>query len=88
MEDNTITIPLNEYNRLTDAAAKVDKLADTNGALCAEINRQERVIEELRKLVNDLYWLCIGYAVDQRCDLDRWESIERRMSVLGVVVDK
>ena len=28
---------------------KVDKLEETNGALCAEINRQERVIEQLRE---------------------------------------
>ena len=26
---------------------RIDKLADTNGKLCAEINRQERVIEDL-----------------------------------------
>lgn len=28
---------------------KIDKLEETNGALCAEINRQERVIEQLRE---------------------------------------
>lgn len=27
---------------------KIDHLKDVNGKLCAEINRQERVIEELR----------------------------------------
>ena len=28
---------------------KIAKLEETNGALCAEINRQERVIEQLRE---------------------------------------
>ena len=32
-----------------DLHAQVDRLKDVNGSLCAEINRQERVIEQLRE---------------------------------------
>lgn len=34
-----------------EALRKIARLEETNGALCAEINRQERVIEEQRRLV-------------------------------------
>ena len=36
-------------NACDELLRKVDKLEETNGALCAEINRQERVIEQLRE---------------------------------------
>lgn len=34
---------------------EVDRLKGVNGELCAEINRQERVIEDLGALVRDMY---------------------------------
>lgn len=37
--------------RARDAQAEADRLKDVNGALCAEINRQERRIRELEALV-------------------------------------
>ena len=33
---------------------EIDRLKDVNGSLCAEINRQERVIERLRGRVDEL----------------------------------
>ena len=36
-------------NACDELLRKIAKLEETNGALCAEINRQERVIEQLRE---------------------------------------
>ena len=42
-----------------ESLRKIARLEETNGALCAEINRQERRIRELESLVRDMYaeWL-------------------------------
>ena len=68
-----------------DLHAQVDRLKDVNGSLCAEINRQERVIErqaerirKLESLVRDLApFVCADDGID---------GIERRMAELGIEV--
>lgn len=47
-----------------DLHERIDNLMETNGELCAEINRQERRIRELETLAKALY-VC---ATDGDCD--------------------
>ena len=69
---------------------KVDKLEITNGELCAEINRQELLIRELRSLARDTYraWCfeCDPWDGSFACEFfDGCEcGIKRRMRELGL----
>ena len=69
-----------------DLHAQVDRLKGVNGELCAEINRQERVIEErdeligeLRLLVDDL-WPRASFTMAE----GNRESYMERMRELGI----
>lgn len=54
---------------------KVDKLEETNGALCEEINRQERVIEEQRAQIARL----VSANGKLREEINRQERLIERM---------
>lgn len=44
----------NKKARIAELESRIEHLETTNGALCAEINRQERVIEEQRAQITRL----------------------------------
>ena len=58
-----------------DLHAQVDRLKDVNGSLCAEINRQERVIERQQAEYAELAQINHRYAERVR----ELESLVRRM---------
>ena len=82
-----------------DLHAQVDRLKDVNGSLCAEINRQERVIEQQQAENAELSQINHRYAERVReleslvrdlvpfvCEDDGIDGIERRMAELGIGV--
>lgn len=66
---------------------KVDSLKDVNGKLCAEINRQERVIEDQRERIGRLESLLADvwpYVWELRIPGRRDEEFEARFKELGL----
>lgn len=59
---------------------KLDKLADTNGYLCAEVNRLSKEQEQLRELVREMYKALL----DVPCGRDEIGEIMDRVAELGL----
>ena len=59
---------------------RIDKLADTNGYLCAEINRLAKENEKLSVLVRDMY----KKLLDVPCGRDEIGEIMDRVAELGL----
>lgn len=59
---------------------RIDKLADTNGYLCAEVNRLSKEQEQLRELVRDMYKALL----DVPCGRDEIGEIMDRVAELGL----
>lgn len=59
---------------------KLDKLADTNGYLCAEVNRLSKENEKLSGLVRDMY----KKLLDVPCGRDEIGEIMDRVAELGL----
>lgn len=59
---------------------RIDKLADTNGYLCAEVNRLSKEQEQLRWLVREMYKALL----DVPCGRDEIGEIMDRVAELGL----
>lgn len=59
---------------------KLDKLADTNGYLCAEVNRLAKENEKLSGLVREMYKALL----DVPCGRDEIGEIMDRVAELGL----
>lgn len=59
---------------------RIDKLADTNGYLCAEVNRLSKENEKLIGLVRDMYKALL----DVPCGRDEIGEIMDRVAELGL----
>ena len=74
-------------DRFGDAAdellRKIDKLEEANGALCEEINRQERRIRKLESLLVDVWPYVWALRIPGRRD----EEFEERFEELGLEVE-
>ena len=74
--------------RARDAQAEVDRLKDVNGALCAEINRQERRIRELEGILRDIWRSCRCFPKCPNRDLVTDDcEIEERFTRLAIDLD-
>ena len=60
-----------------------DRLMSVNGSLCAEINRQERMIRELESLVRDM----LPWVWESGIGAAEYDSITERAAELGIGVD-
>jgi len=70
-----------------DLHAQVDRLKGVNGSLCAEINRQERVIEQLRARIAELESLVRDWQeLYENPDYGDCCRLTRRMRELGIEV--
>ena len=59
---------------------RIDKLADTNGYLCAEVNRLSKEQEQLRGLVREMYKALL----DVPCGRDEIGESLDRVAELGL----
>ncbi len=59
---------------------RIDRLADTNGYLCAEVNRLSKEQEQLRELVREMYKALL----DVPCGRDEIGGIMDRVAELGL----
>lgn len=59
---------------------RIDKLADTNGYLCAEVNRLSKENEKLSALLRDMY----KKLLDVPCGRDEIGEIMDRVAELGL----
>jgi hypothetical protein len=59
---------------------RIDKLADTNGYLCSEVNRLAKENEKLSVLVRDMYKALL----DVPCGRDEIGEIMDRVAELGL----
>ena len=64
---------------------RVERLAETNGYLCAEINRQQERIEDLDELVRDLYADLMEYGCTPNAHKANYKP---RFEALGIEVER
>ena len=81
MTDELPTEPVQKFRSKYEQ--RISKLEETNGALCAEINRQEKRIEELESFARDMFGEWCATVDDYYSDtIDKYL---KRMKALGLI---